>query len=107
MLAEIATRMTASQLPEAATAAAPAQLIDENASDNVAIRDDVCRRRNWLRFACARNQNCMAVAEAADANTPSTAITAAPGELKASAAANGQKTTATHCITASTFARSN
>ena len=54
---EIATSMRASELPEAATAAAPAQLIDENASDNVAIRDDVWRRRNWLRFACARNQN--------------------------------------------------
>ena len=40
-----------------ANAAVAAQVIDENASANVARRDEVWRRRKWLRFACARNQN--------------------------------------------------
>ena len=46
MPTEITTNTTASELPAAASAAAPAKLIDENASANVAMRDDVCRRRN-------------------------------------------------------------
>ena len=33
--------MIASQLPAAATAPAPAQVIDEKASENVAMRDEV------------------------------------------------------------------
>jgi hypothetical protein len=37
-----------------AITAVAAQVIDENASVKVATR--VCRRRKWLRLACARNQ---------------------------------------------------
>jgi hypothetical protein len=37
----------ASGLPEAASAPTPAQVIDASASAIVAIREEVCRRRNW------------------------------------------------------------
>jgi len=40
-----------------ANAPAPAQLNDDSASAKVAISEEVWRRRNWLRFAWARNQN--------------------------------------------------
>src|SRR3954451_20912566 len=46
-------------------AALAAQPIEENASAKVASRDEVWRRRNWLRRACTRNQSWIAVAEAA------------------------------------------
>jgi hypothetical protein len=49
--------ITAIQVPAAASAAAPAQAIEEKASAKVATRDDVCRRRNWLRLAWARKQS--------------------------------------------------
>ena len=49
--------MVASQVPAAASAPTPAQLHDDSASAKVAIRDEVWRRRNWLRFAWTRNQN--------------------------------------------------
>ena len=42
-----------------------AQPIEEKASAKVASRDEVWRRRNWLRRACTRNQSWIAVAEAA------------------------------------------
>ncbi len=41
----------------AATPAVAAQLIDENASANVATREETWRRRNWLRLAWVRNHN--------------------------------------------------
>ena len=41
-----------------------AQVIDEKASAKVATREEVCRRRKWLRLAWARNQSWIAVAEA-------------------------------------------
>jgi len=41
----------AKPVPAAASPAVAAQVIDENASANVAMRDDVCRRRKWLRLA--------------------------------------------------------
>ena len=40
-----------------ASAAAAAHPIEEKASAKVASRDEVWRRRNWLRFACTRNQS--------------------------------------------------
>jgi hypothetical protein len=40
----------------AASAEAAAQAMDENASAKVAMREEVCRRRNWLRLACVRKQ---------------------------------------------------
>ena len=59
-----------------ASTAVAAHPIDENASANVASRDDVWRRRNWLRRACTRNQSWIAVADAEATMTP-TAVTAA------------------------------
>src|SRR5260370_17546200 len=49
---------------DSAKAAVAAHPIEEKASANVASRDDVWRRRNWLRRACTRNQSWIAVAEA-------------------------------------------
>src|SRR5712691_9785603 len=40
-----------------ASAAVAAHPIEQKASANVASRDDVWRRRNWLRRACTRNQS--------------------------------------------------
>jgi hypothetical protein len=48
---------SAAQLPDAARPAVAAHEIDENASANVATRDDVCLRRKCERFACLRNQS--------------------------------------------------
>src|SRR5690606_32976418 len=63
-------------LPLAASAAVPAQAIDENASAKVASRDEVCRRRKRLRFACTLNQSWMKVAAVAAARMPSAATSA-------------------------------
>ena len=60
----------ASQVPAAASAAVPAQVIDENASAKVAMREEVCRRRKWLRLAWVRNQSWISVAEPAATMTP-------------------------------------
>ena len=54
-----------------ASAAVAAHPIEEKASAKVASRDEVWRRRNWLRLACTRNQSWIAVAEAAAMMTPS------------------------------------
>ena len=50
----------------AANAPAPPQLNEDRASAKVAMRDEVCRRRKWLRFAWTRNQNWIDVAEAVE-----------------------------------------
>lgn len=47
----------ATQDPVTAKAPVAAQPIEENASAKVARREEVWRRRNWLRLACVRNQN--------------------------------------------------
>ena len=59
-----------------ASTAVAAQPIEEKASAKVANRDEVWRRRNWLRRACTRNQCWIAVADAAATMMPS-AVTAA------------------------------
>jgi len=38
-----------------ASAAVAAHPIEQKASANVASREEVWRRRNWLRLACTRN----------------------------------------------------
>jgi len=53
----ISPGMVASQELAAASPPAPAQLHDDSASEKVAMREEVWRRRKWLRFACTRNQN--------------------------------------------------
>ena len=62
--------------PPAANPAVAAQEIDENASANVAMREETCRRRNWLRFACRLNQSWISVAEPAATSIPTLATTA-------------------------------
>src|ERR1700687_453734 len=62
------------------SAAVAAHPIEEKASANVASRDDVWRRRNWLRFACTRNQSWIAVADAAATMTPEVVTAACRGE---------------------------
>ena len=57
--------MSAAKGIASVSAAVAAHPIDEKASANVASRDDVWRRRNWLRRACTRNQSWIAVADAA------------------------------------------
>ena len=52
-------------MPAITSATHPAQPIDASASAKFAIRDDVCRRRNWLRRAWMRKRNWIAVADAA------------------------------------------
>src|SRR5207237_5919974 len=48
-----------------ASAAVAAHPIEEKASAKVASRDEVWRRRNWLRLACTRNQSWIDVAHVA------------------------------------------
>ena len=79
--------------------------MDEKASAKVAMRDDVCRRRNWLRLACMRKQIWMSVAAADAVSTPSAATSAANGASKASTTIIGAKTSAIMPITASILAR--
>src|SRR5436305_10770575 len=78
---------------EIASAAVAAQPIEEKASANVASRDEVWRRRNWLRRACTRNQSWIAVADAVATITPEAVTTACSGEANASAATSGAKMT--------------
>ena len=68
-----------------ASAAVAAHPIEEKASAKVASRDEVWRRRNWLRLACTRNQSWIAVAEAAAMTTPSAVTAACSGEANSSA----------------------
>src|SRR5882724_10855200 len=76
-----------------ASAAVAAQPIEQKASANVATRDEVWRRRNWLRLACTRNQSWMAVADTVATMTPDAVTAACSGEARASAATNGAKMT--------------
>ena len=94
----------ASMLPAAANPAVAAQPMDENASAKVATREDVCRRRKWLRFACARKKSWIAVDDAAATRTPIAVTKAAHSEAVASAATIGASTKATEPMTATSFA---
>src|SRR5438445_11171274 len=104
MAAVIAPLITAAIGSVTASAAVAAQAIEEKASAKVAIRDEVWRRRNWLRLACTRNQSWMAVAATVATITPSAVTTACMGEAKASAATSGAKTAAIAISTTSIFA---
>src|SRR5215469_4982756 len=87
------------------SAAEAAQPIDEKASAKVAMREEVWRRRNWLRLAWTRNQSWIAVAAAAAIATPAAVTTACSGASKASAATSGANTTAITISTTSILAR--
>src|SRR5215475_5345971 len=94
----------ASQVPAAARAPVAAQPIEDRASAKVATRDEVWRRRKWLRLAWVRNQSWTAVAEAAAATMPTAETTELKGAAKASANTKGAKTIAMPPTTASIFA---
>src|SRR5437763_10470538 len=88
-----------------ASAAVAAQPIEENASANVASRDEVWRRRNWLRRACTRNQNWIAVAEAAATMTPSAVTVACSSEANSRAHISGANIAPIAISTTSILAR--
>src|SRR5258708_25051021 len=88
-----------------ASAAVAAQPIEEKASAKVASRDDVWRRRNWLRLACTRNQSWIDVADAAPMMTPDAVTAACDGDAKTSASTSGAKMTLIAISTTSTLAR--
>src|SRR5215472_6498447 len=96
---------TASQVPAAVRAPATAQLVDDSASAYVALRDEVRRRRKWLRFAWARNQIWIDVAETLATAMPMAATSAAKGALTASARRKGAKTRDIAVMTAPVLAR--
>ena len=89
--AVIAPLMTAATGIVTASAAVAAQPIEQKASAKVASRDEVWRRRNWLRLACTRNQSWIAAAETVAMMTPSAVTAACVTEAKASAAISGAK----------------
>src|SRR5258705_2815039 len=105
MQAEVSRDASAGVGLDSAKAAVGAQPIEEKASANVASRDDVWRRRNWLRRACTRNHNCIAVAEAAAMMTPEAVTAAWNGEAKISATISGAKIAPIAINTTSILAR--
>ena len=88
-----------------ASAAVAAQPIEEKASAKVASRDEVWRRRNWLRLACTRNQSWIAVADAAATMMPSAVTAACSGEANSQGIISGAKMTAIAISTTSILAR--
>src|SRR5215813_935051 len=96
--------MAAASGTASASAAVAAQPIEEKASAKVAMREEVWRRRNWLRLACTRNQSWMAVADRAATITPSAVTAACMGEARASAATSGAKIAAIAITTTSILA---
>src|SRR3981081_3450280 len=88
-----------------ASAAVAAQPIEQKASANVASREEVWRRRNWLRLACTRNQSWIAAADTVAMMTNSAVIAACAGEAKANAATSGAKMTPMVISTTSSLAR--
>src|SRR5438034_1757808 len=85
--------------------AVAAHPIEQKASAKVASRDEVWRRRNWLRLACTRNQSWIAVADAAAMMTPVAVTAACHGEANVSAAISGAKMTPIVISTTSILAR--
>src|SRR5207302_11207196 len=85
--------------------AVAAHPIEEKASANVARRDEVWRRRNWLRRACTRNQSWIAVAEVAASVTQIAVTAACTAEANISAMTNGAKMAPMAITTTSILAR--
>jgi hypothetical protein len=85
--------------------AVAAHPIEENASANVAMRDEVWRRRKWLRLACKRNQSWIAAADTVAMTTKMAVTAACTGEATANAAVNGAKMAVMAIITTSILAR--
>src|SRR5262249_18756788 len=105
MMAEVIRPLTRAATGTAsASAAVAAQPMEEKASAKVAMREEVWRRRNWLRFACTRNQSWIAVADTVATITPSAVTAACVGDAKASAATSGAKIAAIEISTTSILA---
>src|SRR5262245_46857865 len=100
----ISAVIAACQCPADARPAVPAHEIDENASANVATREDVWRRRKYLRLACVRNQSWISVAAVGETKIPTAATSASCGEARAIASTSGANTSATLPVTASILA---
>src|SRR5262245_12473975 len=100
----IAAVPSAAQVWAATSAVVAAQAIEENASANVARRDEVCLRRNWLRRACTRKQSWLTVAAAAAVNMPRPQTMPAKTVSTVKTATIGAKTSAIIPMTASTLA---
>src|SRR3979409_121854 len=105
MAAVIRPLISAAMGKASASAAVAAQPIEEKASAKVASRDEVWRRRNWLRLACTRNHSWIAVADAAATMTPQAVTAACSGDANASANISGAKITAIAISTTSILAR--
>src|SRR5689334_5340138 len=105
MMRAVRTPLTAAATGATSTSAAvAAQPIEEKASAKVARREEVWRRRNWLRLACTRNQSWMAVADMVAMTMPSAVIAACTGEARTSRAMRGVKTAAIAISTTSILA---
>src|ERR1700754_1305432 len=112
LIFQVAAMMAAVRMPlmapasgaASASAAVAAQPIEEKASAKVAMREEVWRRRNWLRLACTRNQSWIAVADTVAMITPSAVTAACRGEAKASTATSGAKIAAIAITTTSILA---
>src|SRR6202035_6124481 len=105
MLAVIAPLITAAMGKASTSAEVAAQPIEEKASAKVASRDEVWRRRNWLRRACTRNQSWIEVAEAAAIATPDAVTAACSGEANTRAMTSGAKIAPIVISTTSILAR--
>src|ERR1700760_4307868 len=105
MTAVIAPVMPAASGIARTGAAVAAQPIDEKASAKVASRDEVWRRRNWLRRACTRDQSWIAVAEAAETSTAIKVTVACTGARKISPSTSGVKIAPITSSTTSILAR--
>src|ERR1700722_19800901 len=81
--------MSAATGIESMSAPVAAHPIEEKASAKVASRDEVWRRRNWLRLAWTRNQSWIAVADAAAMITPAAVTAGCSGEANISAMTSG------------------
>ena len=97
--------MTAATGTTSASAAVAAHPIEEKASAKVASRDEVWRRRNWLRLACTRNQSWIDVAHVAPMMTPTAVTAACGGEATPSARTSGAKIMPIAISTTSILAR--
>src|SRR5690349_10266123 len=105
MMRAVRTPLTAAATGATSTSAAvAAQPIEEKASAKVARREEVWRRRNWLRLACTRNQSWIAVADTVAMMMPSVVMPACKGEARASMATSGANTAVIAINTTSTLA---
>src|SRR5580700_10881272 len=95
----------ATHMSFAASAATAAQPMETKASAKVATREEVWRRRKWLRLAWARKQSWISVAEAAATAIPMPATSAQYNDDSANTRMKGAKTIRMLPMTASTLAR--